>query len=379
MLFARALEVRDRVTLLVAPFALTVFVGMHTFIGTVKELYPVNHFLQIAVLTLAAVNLAQTRGGWLIDLLSVVTFVVAALTLESGLLVWVVFATAWLVGMPGVSRRGLATVTALVGVYALVRFGLFGTGLPGVDERSAGFLLQAIDPPEIARRFGDNMLPFYAYNVGSSIFSVLLSEPRSGVWVLVRDALNGYVRAHTVVNLIASLFGTGLLAAYVVSRLRAGVRWPATLADQHCAVFAAVLLANAAMSYAYTKDEIVSAAGGLYGLPVFGAAVYFLRRFETSRPTPRVLALACTLVLVGTTAWTIRAIGVHQVLRTQAFVQRNDWARLEDEWRRNGRWQEYEAAGALPMIRQLRDEAIAARVVNPRFNPGWTRFFDESY
>jgi hypothetical protein len=379
MLFARALDVRDRWALVVAPFALTVFVGMHTFIGTVKELYPVNHFLQVAVLTLAAINLAQTRGGWLIDLLSVLTFTVAALTLESGLLVWVVFVTAWLVGMPGVSRRGLATVTVLVGAYVLVRFGLFGTGLPGVDERSAGFGLQAIDPPEIARRFGDNMLPFYAYNVGSSIMSVLFAEPRSGVWVLVRDLLNGYVRTHTQVNLVAAFFATGLLVAYVVSRVRSGSRWPVTLTDQQLAVFTAVLLANAAISYAYTKDEIVSSAGALYALPVAGAAVYFLRRWDVRRPSRRVLALACTIALIGSGAWMIRALGVHQVLRTQAFVQRNDWARLEDEWRRNGRWQEYAEAGALPMILQLRDEAIAARVVNPRFNPGWVRLFDESY
>ena len=68
VLFVRALEVRDRVALAVVPLALTVFVGIHTFLGTVKEIYPTNHFLQIAVLALLALNLAQSKGGVLIDL-----------------------------------------------------------------------------------------------------------------------------------------------------------------------------------------------------------------------------------------------------------------------------------------------------------------------
>ena len=377
LLFARALDVRDRWALIVAPFALTVFVGMHTFLGTVKELYPVNHFLQIAVLCLAALNLAQTRGGWLIDLLSVLTFALAALTIESGLIVWVVLTSAWLVGMPGVSRRGVIAVTALLAVYMVVRFGFFGTGLPGVDERSTGFLLRSIDPGEIRQRFGDHLLPLHAYNVVSSVLSVLFSEPRSGVWVFVRALLGGSVPLHIYVNLVASLFATGLLAAYVISRLRAGVRWPETLTDRQVVIFGAVLAANAAICYAYTKDEIISTAGGFYAVAVAGAALYFLRRWEARPLSPRLLALVCTVTLIGATAWMVRALGVHQVLRTQAFVQRNDWTRLEDEWRRDGRWQEY--ADTMPMILPLRAQAINTRVVNPHFSPGWAQLFDEDY
>ena len=76
--------------------------------------------------------------------------------------------------------------------------------------------------------------------------------------------------------------------------------------------------------------------------------------------------------------WATRAAGVHHVLRSQAFVQRNDWTRVEAEWRRNGNWEQYRAV--LPLVRNLRQEAISMRVVNPRFVPRWMeRVFDYYY
>src|SRR5687768_17338371 len=51
LLLARALHVRDRIDVAVAPLTLTVFVGIHTFLGTVRETWPISHFLQVAVLS----------------------------------------------------------------------------------------------------------------------------------------------------------------------------------------------------------------------------------------------------------------------------------------------------------------------------------------
>lgn len=377
-LFVRALEVGDRITLAVAPLALTVFVGIHTFLGTVKEIYPTNHFLQIAVLALVALNLAQTRGGVLVDAAILLTFAIAALTLESGLLVAVVVAAAWLSGMPGVSRRAVIGIVVVLAAYCWVRFVWLDVGLPTLEERSTGFWLEAIDPPEIRARFGDNLAPFYAYNVASSVLSLLLSEPRSGVWVLIRAIRGDQLALRHGVNICASLFATGLIVAYVIDRVRSGVRRPSTLADRHVVIFTAVLAANAALSFAYTKDEIISIAGAFYALPVFGAAVYFLRRWPDRRRSWPAAAALCLLCVAGSSAWAIRAAGVHHVLRSQAFTQRNDWTRVERQWRRDGNWERY--AHSEPLIRQLREEAISMRVVNPQFMPRWMeRVFDIYY
>ena len=378
ILFVRALQIHDRLTLAVAPLALTVFLGIHTFLGTVKEIYPTNHFLQVAVLALLALNLTQARGGVLVDLALLATLTLAALTLESGLLVWVVIVAAWLSGMPGASRRAVIGATVLLGAYAWVRFGLFSTGLPTIEERSTGYLLEALDPAEIRERFGNNLAPFYAYNVASSALSVLLSEPRSGVWVFVRAIRGDQLAPRHFIQIGASLFATGLVMAYVVDRLRSGIARPVTLADQHTVICALVLAANAAMSYVYTKDEIMSTAGAFYALPVFGAAVHFLRRWSERRRPWLATAAVSVLFLAGSAAWATRAAGVHHVLRSQAFVQRNDWTRLEGEWRRDGNWERYADQEAL--IRELRHQAISTRVVNPRFAPGWMeRVFDIYY
>jgi hypothetical protein len=378
MLFVRALEVRDWIGLAAVPLALTVFVGLHTFLATVKELYPITHFLQVAMLALLALNLTQSKGGRVIDLALLVTFALAALTLESGLLVWVVVVAAWICGMPGVSRRAAVAITALLGIYVWVRFGVFGTGLPTSAERSTGFLLRALDAPEIQARFGDNLVPLYAYNVVSSLLSPLFSEPRSGIWVFVNALRDQNVMPRQLVNIAASLFGTGLIAAYVVDRIRSGVRWPATLADRHVVIFAAVLVANAAMSFVYTKDEIMSTAGAFYAFPVFGAAVHFLRRWYTRPPSWQLAVVLSMVFVAGSAAWATRAVGVHHVLRSQAFIQRNDWSRVERDWKQSSLWDQYATSRAL--FHRLRDEAIATRVANPFFASRWMeRVFDGNY
>ena len=369
LLFVRALHVRDRFSLAALPLGLTVFVGIHTFLGTVKELYPVTHFLQAAVLALVAVNLTQARGRLAVDVALLVTFALAALTLETGLLVWVIIVAAWISGMPGSSRRTVLAATALLAAYFGVRFIWFGSGLPPADERSTGFMFGVLEPAEITARFGDNLLPLRAYNVAVSMLSVLFSEPRSGVWVATRALVRNNLAWRDIINLTASLFATGLVFFYVRDRIRTGVRRPVTLTDRHVVIFAAVLAANAVMSYSYVKDEIVGVAG---------AAAYFLRGLHERALTRRV-AIGVTLVfLLGSAAWATRAAGVHYVLRSQAFIQRNDWTRMERDWRQNGNWEQY--ASSQPLIRQLHDEAIATPVVNPQFVPRWMeRVFDIYY
>ena len=144
---------------------LVVLTGMHTFVGLFREAFPVNHFLIVAICTLATFAVAQTRGGWLADLVAVGLLAVAALSFESGLLVWPVAVAAYASGLRGISRRGLIAMTIVLLVYVGARGLLLKEPALGVGQRATGFGAGALTPEEQVARFGANPLPFYAYNV----------------------------------------------------------------------------------------------------------------------------------------------------------------------------------------------------------------------
>ena len=284
-LFLGALPVATGAECAAALFALTVFAGLHTFIGLVKEGYPINHFLQIVVLTLVAFHLARSRGGWLIDAAAVLTFVAACLTLESGILVWVVIATSRLRGRRGVSDAALAALTALLGGYILVRFVWLSPNLRAMGNAS-GYWFERLERPEIPVRFGEGLTRFNVYNVIVSMVSVLFSEPRSGVFVFLRAGSLGDVPPRMWINVVSSSITTVFIGMTSWRLFTARAAWrrrrpessaspssAAVSADGTTAlvVFGAVLVASGVTSYAYAKDEIMSVAGVFYALAAFWA------------------------------------------------------------------------------------------------------------
>jgi hypothetical protein len=331
----------------------------------VQEAFPINHFLEIAVMALVMVNLTQARPRLIVDAIALVTFVVASLTLESGLLVWVVAVTAWLLGMRGVSTRGVVAMTMLLAGYFVLRFGVLSVGTPGLIERSSGYFFDVLDPAELERRFGDRLVVFYAYNVVSSALSVLASEPQSGVFVTTGAWLNDRLTAGLALTFLSSLVTTGLIAVAAVIVLR---RYRVTDAsDRLILLFAVVLAANATLSYAYTKDDIMSVSGIFYGLAAYAAVRLLIVRV---RPTQRLVAATLTTVILATgMAWTVRSLGIHHVARTYAFKTRNDWASQPGNWKRSGRWPD--DVRSQQLITTLRNDALSMPAPNPHFEPPW--------
>jgi hypothetical protein len=370
ILFVAVLRVRTRTDFLVAAFALTVFSGLHTFLGTVWEAYPFNHFLEIGVCCLAALALAQSRGGWWSDLLACVLFVVAALTLESGLLVWVVAAAAWLTGLRGISKRAVLVMTLLLGGYMVLRFAILATGAPSLAERSSGFGTERLEPAELIARFGDRRLVFYAYNVGASALTVLASEPRNGEWRIAQDlAERNAVMEGTALNVIVSLATTLAIGAFFLLRVRdwrhGRIAWP----DHLVLVAAAVLAANAAISFGYTKDEIMSPAGMFYALAAYAAVRELVTRLSVRHGAIR-LAAAVVLCVIAL-GWDLRAAGLHYQTRRMAFTVRNEWV-VVDRWLAAQHATPRTAPGR-QLVTLLQDDALRRPVTNPYFFPRWVR------
>ena len=379
-LFLLVLEVNSLHRLAALLFALTVLTGLHSFRGSVWEAYPVNHSLEIVAFCLLALLLARSNGGRWSDAAAALTFLAAVSTVESGLLVWVVIVAAWLTGARGVSRRGVLVVTALLAGYVALRFAYLQTGVPALSERSSGFGLRQLDPAELQRRFGAWPYGFYAYNVVSSLLTVLFSEPRAGIWTIPAEFVRGRVAAGTVINVVSSAVTTVIIGWFVAARRDA---WRPAFAqalrrgkpefdrdDQIVLVSCAVIIANAVISYSYTKDEIMGPAGVFYALAACVGIVFVLRTVgeQIDRGAdplgPRVPLATLALVLAIVSAgWVVRTAGLHYQMNLMTFYDRNEWVYVDDWLVQQKSAPSTDAGKAL--VRQLREDAVEHAAVNP--------------
>jgi len=323
LLFARMLRVRSSAALAALPLGIAIVVGIHTFAGAVVEGLPVNHFLTILICCVAAMNIAQAQRTHLTDVAAVAVLVCAMLTIESGLLIWVIFIAAYAVGYRGISRSALIVLTVCVATYFLGRFVLIGGAAPGLNERSAGFGFSVLNPDDLVRRFGGNPIPFYAYNVLSAMSCVLFAEPRGGVWMFVRELLRGRPEPWQFVNVLTSVATTVLIARYAAAR---SANWRARKFDEpdrFVIIFLAVLPLNALFAGGYEKDVIMSPAGLFYA-----AAAYFVLRERLSGV--KAVSLAPAIALLLAVGWSVRFVGIHDSLRARALSVREEWAYYDD-------------------------------------------------
>ena len=370
-LFVALLPIESWTDAAAALFALTVFVGLHTFLGFVREAFPINHFLQVAVLVLVAVHLSRSRARprAAVDVAANIVFILACLTLESGVLVWVAAVASRLAGRRGVSDRALLVMTALLAVYGVVRFVVLAPNVQAMANAS-GYFFERLEGSQIHERFGPGLSRFTLYNVLVSIATVLFSEPRGGVFVFVRALSLGDVPPRMWINIVSSTITTCLILGHLLRKpLRFALR-----VNADAFVFLAVLLASAVASFAYTKDEIMSAAGIFYAIVAFWAVRELL-----TRDMPRAAAaLVSVLLLVAGSGWAMRTIGVAHVLRSQAFAVHNDWAQIPESMERRGTWPTEESTRQL--VLRLRNDSLRITVVNPWFIPRWAdRVFEGDY
>ena len=354
--------VRD---LLVLPLGLAILIGLHTFQGTVREAFPLNHFIAIVIFCLAAANLVMARHRWVNDIMAVLLFAVAALTLESGLLVGVVIVGGRLLGEKGVSRAAAASVVLLLAGYLFLRFGLFGVGSPELAERSSGFGFTTLEPSDIVERFGSNRMPFYAYNIVSSGLSVLFSEPTGGVFALTRSLLSGTITLADLVSPVASLSMTVLIGLYIWRRRHAWSSWQLDRDDRLVILFLLVLCANAFISFPYLKDVVMSPAGAFLAVAGFVATRSALSYLPDHLPAVPRTAVIAAFAIIGTT-WAIRVTGTYLDLRRAAYVERNDWAYADGSRNDDGTTV---ADADRRLFRTLHDDALFVHAAPPPLKP----------
>ena len=181
-LFTHVARPRDWTGTAALCFAMLVLTGLHTFGGMMREAYPINHFLLIAIYCLAAFAIAESRGGIVADVTACTLFVIASLTLESGLVVFGVALAAYLAGLRGVSRGALVAMAVFAIGYVILRGPLLHMTGNMVGERQTGYGTEMLTTSELRARFGNAPWVLYGYTIVCSILTVLLSQPVAGQW-----------------------------------------------------------------------------------------------------------------------------------------------------------------------------------------------------
>ena len=227
---------------------------------------------------MAAAALAlREQSRWYWDLLAIGLFVGSLLTVESGVLVWVICVAACALGARGVSRRAVLAMTACLLAYLVARTFVLDVGTPTLAERASGFGFRILEPSDLMARFEGRAWPFYVYNVLSSISTVLFSEPKGGVWRFVYELTTGTIHPWSAVSVASSSAATTLVAWFVWRR-RDRIRTRVfDDNDRLVGLFLVVLVANAVISFSYTKNIIMSPAGVFLGLAVSVAAREWFR------------------------------------------------------------------------------------------------------
>ena len=371
-LFIRLLRPRTIADVAVLPLGLAILIGMHTFTGTVVEAFPINTFMTVLLCTVGAANIALGPYRWWRDVMALLLFLFAALTVESGLLVWVVFVAAHLVGARGVSRGAVVGLTVLFAGYFVLRFGFLHVGSPGLIERSSGYGFRGREPQELIAMFGAHPWRFYAYNIVTSMLSVLWSEPSGGVWGLTQRLVDRVEVPRVMwVKVIASVLATGVLIRFVWNRR---LQWRVRVfepVDQIVLIFAAVLLANGLLSYPYTKDVVMSPAGVFYALAVTVAARELIA--EAPRAAARIIMVA-VLLTTTSAAWAVRGVGVHVAVRQSGMAVREQWAYIDQWLEREGKT--VLDPDAVALQRQLQDDAIVRHPGKPPLVGDWMKWLE---
>jgi hypothetical protein len=303
-------------------FALLVLTGLHTFGGMMREAYPINHFLLVAIYCLAAFAIAESRGGLVADIVACTLFVIASLTLESGLVVFGVALAAHVAGLRGISRRALVVMAILAAGYVMLRVPLLHMTGNVVGERQTGYGTEMLTTSELRARFGNVPWLLYGYTILCSLLTVPLSQPVAGQWTAFAPWDPQAPPLFFLNDIGTSVVATAVVVWYLRRRRppdgRRRWRDPTPLA------MIAVLVGSAVLSYAYAKSEIMSAAGVFYALVVY-LAVRELAEVLIIKTQPSLRVVVVLAMTFVSAAWAWRAMGLQYRLQRGAFEARSEW------------------------------------------------------
>jgi hypothetical protein len=338
--------------------ALSCVAGLHST-RILFGFWPLNHHSGGLVLLLLATALAldpRTRPrDWIYFPLTLA----ALLVLESGLIITPLLVILWWVEAPGVGLRGVLGAAAGVAVYLVIRLGFGTVGDSLGIYTSSGLGFSDVNPETLRNIFEHAPWLFWSYNVVATFLTVLVSEPRAGVYRFVESLLRAETTPWQWIQVGSSVLTTAVIAvALVVAR-------PASTRDRLLVVVGITLIVFGSMlGFLYTRDRIALSAGVGYAMLLYVTVVRLLDDEGWSRPEWKRRIAYGALAVIGV-AWIVRS--------TETFFQLRDAA-----WDLHLEWTErYAELGGTTqpqteLLQALRSAALRSTPDDPRADPAWT-------
>ena len=350
-------------------------VGLHTARPMLASPLPLGYpLLPVSILVFGSLLLLRRRPHPAVDAAAFVLSIIALFLIEAGIVVAVLWLVAGACRWGGARWRTAACAVLAVAPYVAIRLLTNDAPLPGPFSDETGLLFQEnVTPAELARLFAGRAWLLYGYNIGSTLLTVVLSEPRAGVFVAGDAVVHGTpVVAWQLVNWTTSGLATALILVAAIGWWRGRDEETRRLVVL-CLV---VLFVSSALSYQYTRDRIPGVGGACYAL-LLGLATEALwtRRARLSRRAPRV-GLAVLLVLLAA-GWALRAAGTVVWARDTAWSVRDEWTDRYERLTASPSGETRRARRTIVLREELRRRALARPLRDPREDPEWMRVLFE--
>ena len=241
---------------------------------------------------------------------------------EQGLVLFPVIVAAWWTRAPGASRVATATTAVLVLAYLVFRFSTRGAWQPFEQDVGLGF--GGLSAGDASTRFGSFPYWMYLYNAASTVGNILLSEPSSGVFRIVRDIRDAKLARWEINELASSAVLTALVIWWAVRTWRRQAATPWSVETRLVVVTMCAIAASGALGFNYSRDRM----GGM-AVVFLAIAAYFAVRAAGERialqtsPVRTTAAALCLMLLAG--AWQIRAMGTIDSVRLRAVKVHRNW------------------------------------------------------
>lgn len=339
------------------------FIGLHTAIDNLTASTPLPFGPVVFALIVGTLLLLRRAPGRRIDIAAGVMSLAAVFLIEYGVVLGLMWMVAGLTRMGSARRSTAAWALAGLGVYAAIRLLTNAQPVPGPFYSDTGYLFGTLSLSDQEALFGGRAWLLQIYNVVSTLLTVLLSEPRAGIYRALDSFVNdASIEPWQIIHWASSLAATTLVIVWATKWNRLSDDARRTLA-----LGVIVIGVNSLLGYLYTRDRIPVVAGMYYAVLVgLAASAAWEHRSKLAASADRAL-LTVLLVVLGL-SWASRATGTILIARDQAWMARDEWT----EFNQSGRsgdpdWDELTEA----LRQDLQRQALDQELDDPRADPDW--------